>query len=55
VVDPPPPPWPDAAERFWAELSRMPGGPQALRVVEAGGDERTFGTDFELQRYFELV
>jgi hypothetical protein len=43
LVDPPPPPWPDAAERFWAELSRMPGGPEALRVVEAGGDERTFG------------
>jgi hypothetical protein len=44
VIDPPAPSWPDAAQRFWAVLSELPGAPGALRVVEAeSGDERRFG------------
>ena len=44
VVDPPPPSWADAAQRFWAVLSKLPGAPGLLRVVEVdSGDERRFG------------
>ena len=40
VLDPPTPPWPAAAERFWSVLSPMPGAPPALVVVDLDGDER---------------
>jgi hypothetical protein len=45
ILAPPTPRWPDAAERFWAVLSEMPGAPDALLVVETeGGEERRFGS-----------
>jgi hypothetical protein len=46
VLDPPAPRWPEAAERFWAVLSRMRGAPDALLVVDVdGGDRRRFGAE----------
>jgi len=46
LVDPPTPPWPEAAERFWSVLCGMPGAPRALRVVDVdSGEERRFGAD----------
>mgnify|MGYP006141104309 CR=1 FL=1 len=33
LLDPPQPPWPEAAARFWSVLSAMPGAPGGLRVV----------------------
>jgi hypothetical protein len=45
LLDPPSPPWPDAAEHFWALLSSRPGAPPALRVVDLEqGEERRFGS-----------
>jgi hypothetical protein len=41
----PPPEWPEAAEGFWAVLSRMSGAPAALRVVDLeSGSDRTYGS-----------
>jgi hypothetical protein len=46
VLDPPAPRWPDAAERFWAVLSRMRGAPDGLLVIDLdGGDRRRFGSE----------
>lgn len=46
VIVPPTRPWPEAAERFWAVLSRMPGAPEALLVVDIEADaERRFGSE----------
>lgn len=46
LLDPPTPAWPEAAERFWEVLSRMPGAPPALLVVDLeGGGERRFGSE----------
>lgn len=39
LLDPPKPPWPEAARRFWEQASRMPGAPAGLRVVELGSGE----------------
>jgi hypothetical protein len=36
--------WPEAAERYWAVLSGMPGAPDALRIVDLdAGEDRTLG------------
>jgi hypothetical protein len=44
LLDPPRPPWPEAAERFWATASKLPGAPAGLRIVELdSGEERRFG------------
>jgi hypothetical protein len=40
LLDPPAPPWPRAAERFWSVLSEMSGAPPALLVVNLDDGER---------------
>jgi hypothetical protein len=46
LLEPPAPRWPEAAERFWAVLSRMRGAPDGLLVVDLdGGDRRRFGSE----------
>jgi len=46
LVDPPAPAWPEAAERYWSVLAKMPGAPAALRVVNLDtGEERAYGSE----------
>lgn len=45
LLRPPLPGWAEAAERFWEELSAMPGAPAALVVVESeSGERQRFGS-----------
>jgi hypothetical protein len=46
LLDPPEPPWEEAAERFWSVLANKPGAPDGLRVVNLDtGEERGFGAE----------
>jgi hypothetical protein len=46
LLEPPAPPWPEAAERFWGVLSGMPGAAAAVVVVDLeSGERQRFGAD----------
>ncbi len=46
LLQPPLPSWQEAAERFWAAVSRMDGAPEALLVVDLdSGEQRRLGSE----------
>jgi hypothetical protein len=60
LLDAPHPPWPEAAERFWATASKLPGAPAGLRIVDLdSGEERRFGENgsraYEIHGSAELL
>jgi hypothetical protein len=45
LLSAPLPEWPEGAARFWSVLTRMPGAPAALRVVDLEtGNDRRYGS-----------